>query len=253
MPNFITHSIHGLKVLDLSLNEASNVFLLGCQGADLFFYKDAKFGKMLHEDQSKKFLFYLVKNSKTEIQRLYSMGYACHITLDGIAHPYINYRTHTPKTHTKFELIIDTILLKKELRKDWNYKFINHLKIDGEFLEQLADLYVESFKDTFNMEFDRNIVKKSCSSMIKILNFFHDPNRKKTPLVYLIKWLTFNKIDYTFMIYPIIDEREFPDPLNLTRKSWIDPLTGVEKNTSFLELLEVAVSEAKKLKNQLFQ
>lgn len=245
MPNFITHSIHGMKVLNLSLSEAPNVFLVGCQGADIFFYKYVKYGKLLHEKPPESFLQCLVRNSKTEIQNLYSLGYMCHTVLDKVAHPYINQRTSTPYEHTKFEFILDTILLEKILKKSWNYKFIKHLEISKESLEQVSGLFVKAFKGAFGIEIDKKEVEKSYRSMIRILKFFHDPHRWKTIIVYLVKWLTFNKLDYTFMIHPIVDDKNFPDPLNLSKNFYSD-------NRTFFEILDEATIRAQKLKNQLF-
>lgn len=244
MPNFITHSIHGMKVLNLSLSQASAAFLVGCQGADIFFYKYSKYGRILHERSSEVFLQHLVKNSRTEIQKLYSIGYMCHTTLDDIAHPYINYRTHTPAEHTKFEFILDTILLEKVLKKGWGYNFVKHLEIEKDTLEQVSELYVETLRDVFEIEISKEEVEKSYRSMMRILKFFHDPLRLKMFIVYLVKWLTFNKFDYTFMIHPVVDDKNFPDPLNLKGNFY--------QNKTFFEILDEATIRAQKLKDQLF-
>lgn len=252
MPNFITHSIHGMKVLNKDLFNVPRVFLFGCQASDFFFYGNSELGRFLHRDSSKNFLDYLIKNSETKSQMLYSLGYMCHQILDEITHPYINYRTKNSKEHTRFEFILDTILLKEFLRKDWSYKFIENLKVDKITLEQISELYVKSLREAFNINASEEMIKRNYNYMVSILSFFHDPKRIKSILVYIIKFITLNKFDYTFMIYPIIDEKKFPDPLNLSKSSWIDPNNGEERNESFMDLLDLATKKAIDRKNQIF-
>jgi len=252
MPNFITHSIHGMKVLNIDLFTIPKVFLFGCQASDFFFYRNAELGQLLHKSSSKSFLDYLIKNSKTEPQKFYTLGYMCHQILDEITHPYINSRTKNFKEHTRLEFIIDTILLEKILKKDWYYKFIGNLKVDEAILDQISELYIKSLKEAFNIDVSKELIKKNYNSMVRILNFFHDPRKVKAMLVYVIKLITLNKFDYTFMIYPIIDEKSFPDPLNLSKNSWIDSNNGKKRNESFIELFELAIKKAIDQKNQVF-
>ncbi len=117
MPALHTHYICGDTMLRLiddaqirnSILNHRNVFKLGTQGPDLFFYYGAwpwaknngmsKFGERMHEEKTGEFiseaLKYVISSDSTEkgVLTAYLCGYLCHYVLDSHTHPYIFYKT----------------------------------------------------------------------------------------------------------------------------------------------------------------
>ena len=119
MPGFLTHYLFGKQLLKHpnmehcspmfinAITKHRNVYNLGLQGPDLFFYylpcnldKNKKLGNIMHVSHIGDYFSYCVNylNSITDIRTrdiftAYLAGAIGHYTLDCTAHPFIYFRT----------------------------------------------------------------------------------------------------------------------------------------------------------------
>lgn len=144
MPAFATHEIFGEEALEETggrlselVHKHKEVFRLGCQGPDLFFFNPfmkhvhhkVNLGSRLHTSEVNRFfevymeeLLALSSKQGLEIGISYFLGFISHYTLDTQMHPYIfaksGYRPEEPDAarkafpaHQRLEAVIDRKML----------------------------------------------------------------------------------------------------------------------------------------------
>lgn len=141
MPDFITHSLEADRVLGKKYTKTEvrraleghpNLFRLGSQGPDLFFYcaftgggalDDT--GQRLHEVEPELPLLLAEKHLKNgdSMSASYLFGWALHLMLDGSAHPFIEKRARETSgltgmsessAHVRFESAYEAYELQRE-------------------------------------------------------------------------------------------------------------------------------------------
>lgn len=286
MPSLITHYLCGegwLKKLDnneiksLILKHRS-AFNIGTQGPDIFFYYRIwpwsktkgidKIGSKMHN--SKVSLIFLegikyIKEAKTnkELLTAYFLGYASHLALDSITHPYIYYMTGFEGEagfkqkyscyHSKFEKAIDILMLEREFK-------LSHLDLkvkDLIFIKPfeaniLGGLYERILLNTFQLQLSPQEVSIAILDMIKVYSLLEDKKGKK---MCLFEWLE-KKLRYTSYvssnIYPHILNNSL-DYLNLQRKPWHPPWDNSQINReSFVDLFDKAIYDMDTLCKSLY-
>lgn len=162
MPAFLSHyrfGFHCYKNLPVNfLKEAilahPHVFVLGCQGPDLFFYhignyngSEKNFSGRLHDENTGKFLLLLLEKAylrnnngcvESQIELAYAAGFLAHYYLDCKIHPYVYSFVGTNKSrmtlgkHFEFESDIDLRLLEKlDGKKPSDYNVQNIVKLSA--------------------------------------------------------------------------------------------------------------------------
>ncbi len=285
MPDIITHIQFGFDIINKlevskwseAIKKNKNLFILGCQGPDIFFYNDflpwiknkrgRKIGNSLHLEKTGDFFVNSLKyineriHNKEELETLfiYLSGFMCHFGLDKKTHPYIFYFTgeydeNNPVTykykgnHKKFEQIIDTILLKHKGGED-SYKYSIYKKIDvGKSLPKaVIDFYSYIFRELYDYKIDGCIANDSYKDLKKVLKIIHDPYGIKKGLLHIVDIIKKDKINYSELTYHIRMDFSL-DYMNKNHDKWVHPCDKNEEYTdSFYDLYNKALLDSCKM------
>lgn len=285
MPDVWTHIIGGREALAgveegfrRAARERKNLFLLGCQGPDLFFYhnflpwdddKRVSFlGSRIHHEKCGLFfgesLRYARKNHDPGMV-VYLMGLICHWCLDRSTHPYINYisgiyRGHRSESkklinnHKRVEAAIDVLMGQRFLNiKVWKVPAHGELEVGENLPAGIVALYrhvlsrsfADSLEDLKNMDF----INKSYRDMITTLKILHDPRGVKRALASLFDALNGNTLNLRYYFYRP-PERNREAYLNEERMPWCNPMDqGEIYYDSFPDLFGRGVKESAKMIN----
>lgn len=250
MPGLIAHYLCGEEMINsLSNIQLKNlllryrqVFNLGTQGPDIFFYYRVwpwtnnhgvrDIGDTMHEKNVtlffKEALNYMV-NANENIKPMltaYICGYGCHYSLDSNTHPYIFYRTGEDSAfHRHFETSIDFIMLQRlQNKKPIEIKPHNLIKIKDDEALAIGKMY----SYILNKVFDINIEESQIVTAIRDMSSVQRALTDKTG----IKKKLFKKAPFiSNMIYP----------LNINDD--IDYLG----NSSFIEMFQKSVNESEEI------
>jgi len=281
MPALLTHYICGDEMVkSIDVPEVSNVikshrnmFNLGTQGPDFFFYHNAwpwskgeslyKIGLKLHFEKVKAFfdnaLDVIEKAEGEEKEKLqaYLYGYVCHYSLDLHTHPYIFYKTgfvvdenedkrKFDAYHRRFEAELDVIMAQEILKKR-AHEILTHQLItisdDEAFL--LARMYNYILKNIFEMDISEDEIKKAPKDMANVTKALRDATGIKKAIIGFIEKIVYKHQLISNMIYPQkIDKRL--DHMNTAHSPWSYPWDkGSVQHSSLHEMFRDAVEEAK--------
>lgn len=283
MPDIITHILYGQDIMNeledskwqKTILKNKELFILGCQGPDIFFYNDfwpwikkkrgPEIGKSMHLNRTGDFfiegLKYVKNNIDDETEKAtlftYLSGFMCHFTLDRRAHPYIFYFTgqydekrpethHYKGFHKRLEIVIDAILLKEKKGLE-SYKYKIHEQIDtGKILPKvIKDFYDYVFEVLYDFGVDGRVVNDSYKNIKQVLKYIYDPHGIKKSGLHILDCLIKDKVKYSNLIYPRnIDKRV--DYMNTKRDKWTHPCDKDEVYTySFFDIFNKALGEGK--------
>jgi len=288
MPDIITHILFGEDMIDTidewedsrwkrDLLKRKELFILGCQGPDIFFYNDfwpwnrnkrgPKVGSHMHLEKTGDFfmegLKYIKRNKheKKDIEALftYLSGFMCHFALDKKSHPYIFYFTGEydkarPETvqykgyHKRLELIIDTILLKEKRGiKSYNYSIRGKIDVGKSLPESITNFYDYAFKEIYGLNIDRGLANSSYKDIKKVFKLIYDPLGVKKGLLHTLDFFVNDRVKYSNLTYPRkIDESI--DYMNRNHNMWIHPCDKNEiHEESFYDLYKEALEDSKEM------
>jgi hypothetical protein len=218
MPNIWTHLIFGQELLSKLGHESvwndkqlRNVFNLGCQGPDFLFYhhflpwqrdkKMSRLGSVMHQKACGPFLLDMVRSVQGRgiynPAVLYVLGFMTHHVLDRNMHPYVFYKSGFKKwKHQRFEIIMDTLVVKKKLGiETWKTPAWKEIYVGEAFpmgiVPALTDAMAKSYPG-LSAKIASEDWDDAYRDMIKAQRLFHDPTGMKraltlgqiTPLVY---------------------------------------------------------------------
>lgn len=281
MPDIWTHILCGNKSIATVDNEELyseiinrlNIFKLGTQGPDIFYYyrfwsglntKGEKIlGHLMHTNKTGEFLINCLKYLKAQSDRdnyfellAYVMGFISHYSLDSIAHPYIycyalskcsenssNYMAGS--CHKKLEVVIDNIYIKEnsELRLGGMQPYE---AIDVGFCVPVSvnDCLRTQIKKIYNFEIKSNIINNAYRDMKLGLKLLHDPNNIKLRTIRFIEKILGTPEKYSCAFYPVIVDNSF-DYMNVSHNEWNNPYKRQEScRESFNDLLNKAILES---------
>lgn len=281
MPDIITHMLFGCDMLNKleksrwkdAIDSNKNLFLLGCQGPDIFFYNDflpwvkdkrgPKIGDLMHVEKTGDFFVegikYIKDNWKDkkdiEVLFVYLAGFMCHFALDRNAHPFVFYftgeydedrvETHKYKGyHKKLEQTIDAILLKEKKNID-AYKYPIFKKIDvGPLLPKgVIDFYDYIFKELFGFEVNGDVANDSYKDTKKVFRVLFDPIGYKKGFLAFIDLFVKDKVVYKDMVFPKSVDNTL-DYMNKNHVKWVHPCNKDEDfNHSFYDLYDRGLEE----------
>ena len=288
VPGLITHYICGEAVInglpgdiqDILLN-GRQLYNLGCQGPDMFFYylpgllkRNIKnLGVDMHRTHVGDFFSYMLDSQKAagDAERrmifAYICGYLTHYTLDCNAHPYVYYKSgfhikgdKTPRLrysvrHRSFETAIDVLMLKMMSGEQPADKKLWQL-IKAEKAQALV--IAGSLSGAINGAYGRNISQKEAFNAIRYMVYLTRVLQSKYGRRKRLMELAENLTVGEHIVSSVIHMQEVTDSvdyLNIKKEPWFMPWDGDnEINHSFGEMYNRAVAEATDLikRNYLF-
>ena len=262
MPSSITHYLFAKTLVNQHITH-KDIFFLGSQGPDVFFFygyhpfikKNRRlisgFGTELHDiDLTKAYAF--IRNYAEEYPNhrdlilSYLKGLFSHYVLDRRTHPYIFYSTlfdsheNKPKEyarmHALFETYVDVLYREK-------YSYINStfamIKCNKEDIKVLSKMYYHLAKELFPFfPLEENSFYKAYKSMAFALKVLYSKKGFKKSF--------FDSFMKKSLINAMSHPRKLPeevlklDLLNNNKTYWKNPVTGDRFNSSFEELNELA-------------
>lgn len=249
-----------------------DVFYLGSQGPDIFFYfnvlekkeNQINYGSLIHTQRINEFFTnsfdYLnnLEESSYEGNVLYSYlcGFVTHHTLDIITHPFIIYRTgkyrkSDPKSekyknlHKKYEVMLDMAFFKNRYnKKAYQFKIGDLFEIDKHKIDVLEKYYSKVIETTFGLEVVKGSLKKSIEKSKKLTGAVSDPSGLKRFTTGIYEIFTKHYGDYTSAFYPV-KARDEINVLNLNHDVWMHPCDDTLQFTdSYPDMFDKAVHES---------
>lgn len=212
MPDLLTHTLFARNVLAridfedivLLINKKKNLFQLGAQGPDFFFYykpwslfnkKVTSIGRFMHNSYTSQFFidgFSLIKEQGVANQEnllVYLLGFLCHYHLDKKTHPYVNYVEKNgiwdfngsvhEFSHYNLEYTMD-IRLWEKYENQRALDIDESLLIKTENFDNTITSYIKSYVEKyFKTPVSRKNIRKSYKNMVFILHLLFDPNYQK--------------------------------------------------------------------------
>lgn len=242
MPNYKTHSIHGLNVihsLDTQVNIDEDDLKTYCFGFDTLILTDYKLFQKQHCEMTKDYFETLINEIKRKKLQdngevmAFLYGQVDHFVLDIVFHPFIYYFTKGKESDTVFnshalmEMWMDDYFIKK-CDID-NFKYMKQ-KIDSRDLKELVS-------DIYKMIYDCSYAILKYNLGINSINMLDSIARKKalriTPII--CKMFKIGDITYSEDLDRVIPL------LNLDNGVWFNPETLEERNDSVDDLWEKSI------------
>jgi hypothetical protein len=282
MPNLYAHYLAAARSLALQADSPLSALItrhrsaydLGAQGPDIFYYHRAwpwtsgeRLGwaaDLLHNEKIGEFYQAGVAYIRAaplwqqETLTAYLCGYAQHHALDACAHPYILYKTgdftlpgqaglRSANAHTRFEVVLDTHLLKMETgrRPAW-LRSRNLLAVSAEDARLIGDF----FEAVMHRVYDRHPASAQVQTaiadarQISVLLLDSGPS----PSWLLVQIVA--RLDRSGRVHSARYRRSAPagaDELNQQHAVWYLPWDNtVPHNASFLDMLDDAAADGQK-------
>jgi hypothetical protein len=160
MPDTYAHYTFGEKVLENLPNEIKeivnqnrNIFNIGLQGPDIFFYykplllnKINSFGFKMHNKSAMQFFTNareVIKKSDFDNSGIsYILGFICHFTLDSQCHPYINRKSALGNIpHSMIETEFERFLMQEDGLDPIKSNKAEHLYINNQIANTITSFY----------------------------------------------------------------------------------------------------------------
>ena len=282
MPAIITHSFFAEDALrnikDPALkNEISSridLFYLGAQGPDIFFYYKAKpwikydgvekLGNIMHENlvdtffkESFDYLDNLKRDEGFYDLLTYLTGYLCHYSLDRNTHPLIHYSAGIDNGltkakrkyynhHRRLESTIDYFSLVKKGIYPVRFKSFELVSIRKRFEPVLIDYYIFILDKVYSTTITPGQIKSAIHDISRVLKNLYDPIGLKFLLYRLLELLMYARDEITSSMIPrrLINGMDY---LNLDHRKWRHPCNAsCSSDESFWDLYDMALDEAGK-------
>lgn len=213
MPSIYTHNRFGLQLLERLpkdmqdfLNKHRELYLLGQQGPDLFFFnpktlmKSDSPGTVIHEARGAEYIWRQVKRlkglPKDDPQVAYFIGGLCHYILDVHAHPTVNALVEPGDfSHIAIETELDRYFLEKDGEDALRFK-LNKLILpaDKTYAASVPDFYA-SYKKA-----DKATVMWGIRFFRYIKRFFYATNPLKEKFLLMLVKLIGDDPNYRGLI-----------------------------------------------------
>lgn len=270
MPSILTHHYFADLLIKkyqkdwTFLKEFASLVWVGSQGPDpLFFFGRAPFKKRLGRETINAFASTLhgqlpirslgplleagwYVQDQDPLLKAYVFGALSHYVLDRVCHPYIFYRSgfdeqgqltgHFNADHARLEVEIDLAIVQKQALSPMSYQPKVTLSVEPMQLSKISELYAKSFPKLMNFDTYRHAVE----DMRATYRFLYHGSWLNRLLVILLagkRSLPFSLIHPT-RIRPELAKQA----LNLSRKTWLHPVTKTSSQQSFMNLLDEALT-----------
>ena len=265
MADIYTHILVADKILenlddDLkgSLKDHKNVFFLGAQGPDIFFYhrifpwykksKLKRIGDQVHSEKVNDFFMSGLKHIESmpasdhkRILKAYFLGFMTHYAVDIHTHPYIFYYSghEGGYNHKYYEVFLDTCMAYKT---DFVYA-PTHRKIKTNKKEKIiiGNFLSSVLREVFALEDVSKDISQALGDMTLVLAMLYDRRHIKRPLLNKIDDMTQSKGKIKTAVFPMKLEDTI-DYLNNEHDQWFHPCKPHNPSrASFEDLLDQSV------------
>ena len=282
MPGFITHYIAGQALLDAVqpkirriIEPRANIFNLGAQGPDIFFYYVPGFirrrsrgvGSQMHMENLGVFFMHManrLKNTRHPAEQkivfAYTSGFLMHYSLDVYAHPYVYACTHNDNDrklqsaarHRQFETALDVEMLKLVSgEKPADYKLWHLIRAKDVHMRAAALAVSSAVLNTYNRDVQPLDVYMAMRYMVRFTRLLQSKGGRRKRLMALAEDLTIRANPLSAMVHmqEVIDGRDY---MNIKKASWNAPWEHESREVSFVELYQNAVAEAAQMVQGLY-
>ena len=271
MPGFITHYLFGCETIKnikdsgirKILKDNKNIYALGLQGPDIFFYFPYSFtgnrkrlASVMHVYDTGRFFNNLIeeieklKDKDKNVGIAYLLGFLGHYSLDTICHPYIYYRTGYLNKgkdyfgkHTDFETDVDFLLMYRLTNtKVVDFRQENTIKIDKNSAGIVAGLLNNACLRTYPyIKSNKRIMELAVESFYYSNGILNDRKGYKKKIVSTAERAILGAVASSPLF--MIDNKDivWDDPLNDKQREWKNPWDmSVKSCDSFMKLMEKA-------------
>jgi hypothetical protein len=252
------------------IDKHKDLFYLGAQGADFFFYyfsldkktmnKIQGYGTLIHKSKINDFFWiawnYAIGMEDEKLREkllAYVAGFSCHHALDTVTHPYVFYYsgvydTEDPETmiynlyHKKFEVGLDVAnYLRLYGLEATSFKLHRVFTADRDEEFLLNSLFAQLIKLLYNETMVHHAAIKALQGAENITRFFMDPRNRKRDFIWKIE----EKIDKPYIVsrvfYPLSEEIDSELYLNTDHRQWFHPCTKEAQTTSYVDLFNLGI------------
>jgi hypothetical protein len=284
MPGFITHYLCAQAVFtqirkpaQSIIKQQKNLYNLGSQGPDIFFYylpgflkkRTRDIGQRIHHGGIGDFILemadYMRNTGKTETQCLifaYTAGFLTHYALDASAHPYVYAKTSSHSRtvmqnrvdHRKLETVIDVLMLKLlSGEKPAQHKLWHLIRAETAQMKTAAHAVSAALKTVYGRNVRPVEVYKAMRYMIQLTRILQSRNGRRKRCLELAE----NTVLGVPLVSSIIHMQRVADEsdcLNIKKAVWQTPWDRqTDKNDSFVELYQIAVAEGTSMVDGLYR
>jgi hypothetical protein len=280
MPAVVTHSFFADDIfqrmktsrLKDEISVRRNLFRLGSQGPDVFFYYKAvpwirydgleKLGNLAHDEkvsefysESFEYLNRLDRNKGFYDLGVYIAGYLCHYTLDRTAHPFIHYTSGIDAGHNRIswkyhiyhrilESTIDYFSLIKKGLEPRLYKSYEPVQVQHFRIETILEFYEHIIPLIYGYSVDRKQSEELITGIYKVQKYLFDPSGIKYYFYRFLEIMMGRTGGITSSMMPKrLDKRL--DYLNLGQGTWYHPCHKDKgSKESFWDIYERSLLEA---------
>ena len=263
MPNLVTHYnlarvFYAKKVENGFLKGNFECLALGTQGPDPLFYEgivptralrlrlaSAKLGNQIHRSTGEKFISLLIdqieinESARNDEYKAFVFGQFCHYVLDKVCHPYIYYFSGFDEngkltgkyhfSHAHFESEIDVAMALTNALED-KIKAPEQLFPTEKYLfEAIENGMTKAVSTMFDRKLPANYYKNAVLNMKSVVRLANNLNPFWAKI--------FGKTRLCSLRLPKKVSRSV---LNENKETWLDPVSGKERNESFVELFDNA-------------
>lgn len=280
MPAIITHSFFaddvlkkmGESVLKSEISARRNLFRLGAQGPDLFFYYKAapwvsydgieKLGNIMHDNkvgafysESFRYLLHMDPGKDLFDLAVYIAGYLCHYSLDRTAHPFIHYTAGIDIEHSRvswkyhifhriLESAIDYLVLKDKGIDPITFRSYELVKVEPSKYQSVIEYYRKIIADVYDMQASSKQLQQVITDIYDVMRHLYDPSGIKYYLYRFLEMLTGKPGGITSSMMPRKINSEI-DYYNLKYKPWYHPCDdSIVSRESFPDIYSRALEEA---------
>lgn len=270
MPSTLTHYLFNNNLV--KDDKYREIFLLGGQGADVFFFygyniakrentkEIRKFGFNIHAINPDKLYMKMLEYTFTktgeehEVLINFVRGFMYHYALDRNVHPYVFYNTGFPYTnsiynrnHGNFESIMDTLLMKEYNCHKSTRSVLKapnkHIKICSKMFSYIdQEIFNENLFDEesyFKAYKDFRFVRLCIDSRFGVKKAIFNTFLKNTSI-------------NTASQPKKVKDDDIYDYLNRKNKEWVFPCTGEVKTDSVKELFKKAELDCRIIDNIIY-
>lgn len=242
----------------------ANMFYLGSQGPDLFFFSDAgvgkktlrNYGSLMHKQSPYETLEFMRRYAGDDTDlNSYIYGYISHYALDSCAHPLIFYDarymgdsndTETVR-HFRIEAVIDRIVLQKNGRDISDYDADILTALSEQNIHKLSSMYVHLFEEVFGWQVSQRKIEQTCRQCSFFLRVLRPNSERKFRMIAAAEKLAGRPhMISSLMLYNRMEHED--ELLNLNNRTFENVHnTDAKSSASFFDCWQEALKKASAL------
>ncbi|MCL2571620.1 MAG: zinc dependent phospholipase C family protein [Defluviitaleaceae bacterium] len=281
MPGLITHYLGGQAAIESVSPEIrdyvapmTNLFNLGTQGPDIFFYYIPGFitkrirgiGSLMHDKDLGLFFLAMADRAKESVADrqsifAYTAGFLAHYAVDVHSHPYVFAQTHNPPKpvlkeayrHRHFETSVDVLMLKHMRdKKPAEYKLGQLISPNTPDKKAASAAMATAMREVYNCDINAKDVYKAMGQMAGHTSKLQSKKGKRKALIGGIEtFLIRSKVISALIHMQTVSDNV--DYLNIEETPWNPPWDSKAiSNDCFLTLFNNAIKDAVQMIQALY-